>query len=45
MVDIWLIFDAEAYEEVAGSGDFRQAYRLKDGYDRNSSLLGVAMIN
>lgn len=44
-LDVWLIFDVEAYEETGGSGDFRQAYRLKNGYDRNSSLLGVAMIN
>ena len=44
-LDIWMIFDSSAYEEVGESPDFRGAYRLKDGYDRNSSLLGVAMVN
>ncbi len=44
-VDIWMIFDANAYEEVAGATDFRRAFRLKPGFDRRASLLGVAQIN
>lgn len=44
-IDVWMIFDMMAYEQVDGSPDFREAYRLRDGYDRNSSLLGVAMVN
>ena len=44
-IDIWLIFDAHAYRAVDGSDDFRQGYRLRDGYDRRASLIGVAQIN
>ena len=44
-LDVWLIFDARAYEDVDGSTDFRQAYRLRRGFDRRASLLGVAQIN
>ena len=44
-LDVWLIFDENAYQEVDGSPDFRQAYRLRRGFDRRASLLGVAQIN
>lgn len=44
-IDVWLIFDAHAYEPCDGSEDFRQAFRLRDGYDRRASLLGIAQIN
>ena len=44
-LDVWLIFDASAYEEVEGSPDFRQAYKLLPDYNRKASLLGVAQIN
>ena len=44
-LDVWLIFDENAYQEVDGSPDFRQAYRLRQGFDRRASLLGVAQIN
>lgn len=45
-VDVWMIFDASAYLCVeADTGDFRKAYRLRDGYDRRASLIGVAQIN
>ena len=44
-LDVWLIFDASAYEEVPGSPDFRQGYRLRSGYSRAATLLGVAQIN
>lgn len=44
-LDVWLIFDAKAYQEADGSLDFRQAYRLRKGFDRRASLLGVAQIN
>lgn len=32
-------------EDVDGSTDFRQACRLRRGFDRRASLLGVAQIN
>ena len=44
-IDVWAIYDAQAYDEVDASYDFRRAYRLKDGYDRRASLLGIAQIN
>ena len=44
-LDVWLIFDAHAYEKVEGSPDFRQGYRLLQGFSRRASLLGVAQIN
>jgi hypothetical protein len=44
-VDVWLIYDASAYEQVDGVGDFRHTYRLRDGYSRSASLLGIAQIN
>ena len=44
-LDVWLIFDENAYQEIDGSPDFRQAYRLRQGFDRRASLLGVAQIN
>lgn len=44
-VDVWVIYDANTYEEVPDAGDFRKAYRLKHGYDRPTSLLGIAQIN
>lgn len=45
-VDVWMIFDAHAYEEVPDMArDFRNVFRLKAGYDRRASLLGVAQIN
>lgn len=44
-VDVWVIYDAGAYEEVLGVGDFRKAYRLRPGYDRHTSVLGIAQIN
>lgn len=43
-VDIWLIYDADSYEPIE-TVDFRRGYRLRTGYDRRSSLLGVAQIN
>lgn len=44
-IDVWMIYDANAYEEISEGEDFRRSYRLKDGFDRRSSLLGVAQIN
>mgnify|MGYP000031551083 FL=1 len=44
-LDLWLIFDQHAYRAVDGSLDFRQAYRLRKGFSRRASLLGVAQIN
>lgn len=44
-LDIWVIYDANAYDEVPGLGDFRRAYRLKSGYERRTSVLGIAQIN
>ncbi len=44
-VDVWAIYDAGAYERVDGQEDFRKAYQLKPGYNRRSSLLGIAQIN
>lgn len=44
-IDVWLIYDADAYEKVDGSTDFRGAYRLRLGYDRRASLIGIAQIN
>lgn len=44
-VDIWMIYDANAYDEVPVPADFRKAYALKPGYDRAMSLLGIAQIN
>ncbi len=44
-IDVWMIYDADAYEPVGGNGDFRRAYRLRSGYDRRASLLGIAQIN
>ena len=45
-IDIWLIFDAKAYEPVGEEGaDFRRAFRLRPEYDRRAALLGVAQIN
>lgn len=44
-VDVWVIYDAGAYEEISGYGDFRRAYKLKNGYDRQTSVLGIAQIN
>lgn len=43
-LDVWMIFDANAYEEVAPV-DFRRGYRLRPGYERRSALLGLAQIN
>ena len=43
-IDVWVIYDAHAYEPVE-SVDFRRGYRLRSGYDRRASLLGVAQIN
>lgn len=43
-IDVWLIYDADAYREVEAV-DFRRGYRLREGYDRRSTLLGVAQIN
>jgi len=44
-IDVWMIYDADAYEQVGESIDFRRAYRLRDGFDRRASLLGIAQIN
>lgn len=44
-LDVWLIFDANAYTECDGSVDFRQAFLLKSGFSRRASLLGIAQIN
>lgn len=44
-VDVWIIYDAGAYQEVAGPSDFRGPYRLKAGYSRPMSVLGIAQIN
>ncbi len=45
-IDVWMIFDAHAYEEVPEAArDVRNVFRLRDGYDRRASLLGVAQIN
>ncbi|MFZ1801335.1 MAG: hypothetical protein WAW62_01745 [Candidatus Saccharimonas aalborgensis] len=44
-LDVWLIFDANAYQEVEGASDFRRAFCLKSGYDRRASLLDIAQIN
>lgn len=44
-VDVWVIYDANAYQEVPNVGDFRKAYRLKPGYNRQTSVLGIAQIN
>jgi hypothetical protein len=44
-IDVWMIYDADAYERIEGPDDFRCTYRLRDGYDRRASLLGVAQIN
>lgn len=44
-IDVWMIYDADAYERVDGPDDFRRTYRLREGYDRRASLLGVAQIN
>lgn len=43
-VDVWLIYDEHAYERVSGDS-VRGQYRLRDGFDRKSSLLAVAQIN
>ncbi len=44
-LDVWMIFDAHAYEEVPYATDFRRTYKLKPNVDRRASLLGVAQIN
>lgn len=44
-LDVWMIFDANCYEEVPCVEGFRRRYRLRQGYDRRSSLVGVAIIN
>jgi hypothetical protein len=44
-IAIWMIYDASAYERVGESPDFRRAYRLRSGYERRASLLGIAQIN
>lgn len=45
-IDVWMIYDANAYDRVSvRDSDFREGYRLRHGYDRRASLLGVAQIN
>ncbi|QQS21571.1 hypothetical protein IPM09_03525 [Candidatus Saccharibacteria bacterium] len=44
-LDVWMIYDANAYKEIEGVGDFRRAYTLREGYDRRASLIGIAQIN
>ncbi|MBP6038200.1 MAG: hypothetical protein KA604_02565 [Candidatus Saccharimonas sp.] len=45
-IDVWMIFDAHAYEEIETiDRDFRSPFRLRVGYDRRASLIGVAQIN
>lgn len=39
-LDVWAVYDLVAYDEVGGG-----RYRLKPGYDRQSSLLAAAVIN
>lgn len=44
-LDIWLVYDMSSYQSTDGSPDFRQAYTLHPGADRQTSLLGLAQIN
>lgn len=46
-LDAWVIYDAEAYEKTGEprGHDPRTAYRLKSGYVRSQTVLGVAQIN
>lgn len=45
-VDIWLVYDINAYEQVSEEPKGKiAAYSLKDDYDRQSSLLAIAAIN
>lgn len=44
-IDVWVIYDADAYELTGESIDFRRSYRLRSGFDRRASVLGIAQIN
>lgn len=46
-IDAWVIYDANSYEPIAKprGDDPRIAYRLRPGFDRRQSVLGVAQIN
>lgn len=45
-VDVWLVYDAESYEQVSEESAEKTAlYRLIDGYERKSTLLSIAVIN